>query len=326
MRYMRKSLPVLLAIVLAVTLLAPTAFAGGARSADGFGSQAYAYVQQLQEVPRFVAAPGGEMAAASMVKGWMADYGYSPRFQRFSFNHKGTKYDSQNVVAYKKTSHRHGHGADVPLVIIGAHYDAVPAGKGADDNASGLGTMLEVVGRLSEEDLPYDLAIVAFGAEEAGLIGSDYYVKQMSQQNIKRTIVMINFDSLIAGDFRYIHAGFNRKTWARDAMLEIIDRLDLGIITQPGLNKKYPAGFTPNGFSDYTAFNKKGMPIVAFESTNWSVGDLDGYQQTALPPYEFWHTENDVLEIIEGYYPGRPLAHLHAYTELVYTFLSELEP
>ena len=325
MRYIRKSLPLLLAAVLVVTVLAPTAFAGGSLLFGEFGSDAYAFVQQLQEVPRFVAAPGGEVAAATMVKGWLSDYGYSPELQHFSFNYRGTKYDSQNVVAYKKASH-HGRHGEVPLVVIGAHYDAVPAGKGADDNASGLGTMLEIVGRLAEEDLPYDLAIVAFGSEEAGLIGSDYYVKRMSQADIKRTIVMINFDSLIAGDFRYIHAGFNRKTWARDEMLEIIDRLDLGIITQPGLNKKYPAGLTPNGFSDYTAFNKKGMPIVAFESTNWSVGDLDGYQQTALPPYEFWHTENDVLEIIEGYYPGRPMAHLHAYTELVYTFLSELEP
>ena len=325
MRYIRKSLPLLLAAVLVMTLLAPTAFAGGSLLFGEFGSDAYAFVQQLQEVPRFVAAPGGEVAAATMVKGWLSDYGYSPKLQHFSFNYRGTKYDSQNVVAYKKASD-HGRHGEVPLVVIGAHYDAVPAGKGADDNASGLGTMLEIVGRIAEEDLPYDLAIVAFGSEEAGLIGSDYYVRRMSQADIKRTIVMINFDSLIAGDFRYIHAGFNRKTWARDEMLEIIDRLDLGIITQPGLNKKYPAGLTPNGFSDYTAFNKKGMPIVAFESTNWSVGDLDGYQQTALPPYEFWHTENDVLEIIEGYYPGRPMAHLHAYTELVYTFLSELEP
>jgi hypothetical protein len=146
----------------------------------------------------------------------------------------------------------------------------------------------------------------------------------MSQADIKRTIVMINFDSLIAGDFRYIHAGSNHKAWARDEMLTIIDELDLGIITQPGLNKKYPAGYTPNGFSDYTAFNKKRIPIVAFESTNWSVGDLDGYQQNADPPYEFWHTPNDTLEIIESYYPGRPMEHLSAYTELVYVFLSTL--
>lgn len=325
MRYMRRSLSLLIAVALAATLLAPTAFAGARVGTDDFGVAAYAYVQQLQEVPRFAGTPG-EMEAATLVKGWLSDFGYSPKFQHFSFNYRGTKYDSQNVVAYKKASPRHGDDGDVPLVIIGAHYDASTAGKGADDNASGLGTMLEIVGRLAGEDLPYDLAIVAFGAEEAGLIGSGHYVRQMSQQNIKRTIVMINFDSLIAGDFRYIHAGFNRKTWARDAMLEIIDRLDLGIITQPGLNKKYPAGLTPNGFSDYTAFNKKGMPIVAFESTNWSIGDLDGYQQTADPPYEFWHTENDVLEIIESYHPGRPMEHLHAYTELVYTFLEELEP
>ena len=185
--------------------------------------------------------------------------------------------------------------------------------------------MLEIVGRLADDELPYDLAIVAFGAEEVGLIGSNHFVSRMSKADLDRAIVMINFDSLIAGDFRYIHAGWNRETWARDAMLEIVDALDLGIITQPGL-ARYPAGLTPNGFSDYTAFNKKQIPIVAFESTNWSVGKFDGYQQTAEEPFEFWHTKDDVLATIESYHPGRPLEHLSAYTELVYTFLSELEP
>ncbi|HZL05195.1 MAG TPA: hypothetical protein VFE45_07215, partial [Coriobacteriia bacterium] len=92
-------------------------------------------------------------------------------------------------------------------------------------------------------------------------------------------------------------------------------------IVQPGLNKKYPSGFTPNGFSDYTAFNKARIPVVAFESTNWSVGDLDGYQQTVDDPYEFWHTEYDTLDTIESYHPGRPLEHLEAYSQLVYEFL-----
>ena len=323
MRYLKRSLSLLLAVALSATLAAPVALASRSVSLGEFGSAAYAYVQQLSAVPRFVASPGGETAAAGLVKGWLDEQGYKVEFQPFSFNYKGQKFDSQNVVAYRKADDRRNRNI-TPLVIIGAHYDAVPDGQGADDNASGVGAMLEVVGRLTNQELPYDLAIVAFGAEETGLIGSNYYVKQMSQADIKRTLVMINFDSLIAGDFRYIHAGFNRKTWARDEMLDIIDRLDLGIEIQPGLNKKYPAGFTPNGFSDYTAFNKVRIPIVAFESTNWNIGDLDGYEQTA-DHGSFWHTANDTLDIIEGIYPGRPLAHLHAYTELTYEFLSNLD-
>jgi alkaline phosphatase isozyme conversion protein len=61
----------------------------------------------------------------------------------------------------------------------------------------------------------------------------------------------------------------NEKTWARDAMLRLIRLRRLPIGIQPGLNPDYPAGLTPDGFSDYTAFNDAGIPIVAFESTNY---------------------------------------------------------
>lgn len=331
-----RHVPTVVLIILA--LIAPAALAGALPPDAEFGTVAYGYVKQLSAMPRFFANVDDSQAAADAVEEWLEDLGYKPTLQPFVFNVpasqtrwwltediRAQKYASKNVVALKPAAGQKW-GADVPLVIVGAHYDAVPAGQGADDNASGMGVLLETAARLVEEDLPYDLAFVAFGAEEAGLVGSDYFVKQMTRREINRTIVMINFDSLIAGDFRYIHAGSNGATWARDSMLGIIDELGLDIIVQPGLNKKYPSGFSPNGFSDYTAFNKARIPIVAFESTNWSAGDLDGYQQTVDPPYEFWHTANDTLATIETYHPARPREHLQAYSRLVYEFLANLEP
>ena len=40
----------------------------------------------------------------------------------------------------------------------------------------------------------------------------------------------------------------------------------------------------------------------------------------------FWHTGKDKLNTIEQRYPGRPLAHLAAYTELVETYLEDPTP
>ena len=121
------------------------------------------------------------------------------------------------------------------------------------------------------------------------------------------------------------------KTWARDAMLRLIRLRKLPIGIQPGLyadpdaDPGYAAGFTPDGFSDYTAFNQAGIPIVAFESTNWEIGDLDGYEQT-VEYGSFWHTPNDTLAAIEAVYPERPMVRLHAYTKLVFEFLKHLNP
>ena len=64
---------------------------------------------------------------------------------------------------------------------------------------------------------------------------------------------------------------------------------------------------------------------MAFESTNWEIGDLDGYEQTEQYG-SFWHTPNDNLTTIESLLPMRPIVRLEAYTELTFEFLKHLNP
>ncbi len=317
---LRKLTALGLTTLLLVALAVPGALAVQPVVPTDMGTLAYAYTKELAVAPR-VAGTDAERAAADTVAGWFEDAGYDPQLQPFTFG-TAREFDSQNVIAYCPTTLRRP-GTRVPLVIVGAHYDSVAVGKGADDNASGVAAMLEVARRLKDHDLPYDIVFLAFGAEEVGLKGSAYYVRTMSATDKARAVAMINFDSLIVGDKLYIHAGLNDETWARDEMLTIVDELGLPIVTHEC--PKYPAGLTPNGFSDYTAFNQAGIPIVAFEATNWDIGDLDGYEQTEEFG-SFWHTPNDDLAIIETLLPGRPIERLEAYTTLVYVFLRDVRP
>jgi len=331
MRRLRKLPALALVALLLFTLLTPSALATPPLPAD-MGAPAYRYTAALAAETR-VAGSSEELAAARQIEAWLDSMGYGAELQPFTYGPTSKAVASQNVVAVKPATSRAG-GQAPPLVIVGAHYDCVSAGKGADDNASGVGVMLELAERLAKTDLPYDLAFIAFGAEEAGLEGSNYYVKQMSKADRERAIAMINFDSLIAGDYRYIHAAFNHKTWVRDEMLEIVDAYDLGIRTHT--SPRYPAGITPPGFSDYTAFSKAGIPVAAFESTNWEIGDLDGYLQLDAATefagtdyedlWEIWHTEYDYLAFIDWLLGDRPEEHLEAYTTLVYVFLRDLQP
>ncbi len=311
--------------------LSPVAIAGKPKVSNEAGSKAYSYIEELAVASRVADTPE-EFAAAMKVEQYFRAAGYATEKQPFTYESEGYLGSSQNVIAYRAAAKK-AKGRPTPLVIVGAHYDSVPfdsgigGGLGADDNASGVGVMLEVAERIAHYKQEYDLVFVAFGAEEVGLEGSNHFVESMSESDIARTIVMICFDSLIAGDKLYIHAGANEKTWARDEMLRLIRLRKLPIGIQPGLNPDYPAGFTPDGFSDYTAFNQAGIPIVAFESTNWEIGDLDGYVQTELYG-SFWHNhdETDTLERIEQLFPGRPMVRLNAYTTLVSEFLKHLNP
>jgi len=332
MRNARKVLVFLLVLgSILVLALSSVALAAKPLVSDEVGSQAYSYIEKLTFAPRVAGSPD-EFAAAKMIEQDFSVAGYTTQLQPFTFAGDEGPASSQNVIAYRAATKK-PKTSPTPLVIVGAHYDSVSAdagvggGLGADDNASGVAVMLEVAERIVQYNQEYDLVFVAFGAEEAGLLGSFHYVDSMSAPDITRTIAMINFDSLSVGDKLYIHAGFNEKTWARDEMLRLIRLHKLPIEMQPGLNPAYPAGLTPDWFSDYTAFNMAGIPIVAFESTNWEIGDLDGYVQTELYG-SFWHNENesDTLARIEELFPGRPMIRLNAYTTLVFEFLKHLNP
>jgi alkaline phosphatase isozyme conversion protein len=324
---------VLVVLLVSLAVLAPAALADKGLAPSEVGEKAYTYVDALTRITNpdgtytnilRAAGTADEVAAAGKVQGWLSDAGYVAEIQPFTYTRQGVMYNSQNVVAFRPADLKRKVDP-TPLVIVGAHYDAVTAGAGADDNASGVAVMLEVAERMAKYKIEYDLIFVAFGAEEAGLRGSFHFVDEMSPSDIERTIVMINFDSLIVGDKLYIHAGFNEKTWARDEMLRLIELRKLPIEIQPGLHPDYPAGLTPDWFSDYTAFNQAGIPIVAFESTNWEIGDLDGYEQTESEG-SFWHTPRDTLETIEALFPDRPMVRLNAYTKLTFEFLKHLNP
>lgn len=97
-------------------------------------------------------------------------------------------------------------------ILIGAHYDHLGKGGfgsnsrrpdtvtthfGADDNASGVAGMLELlrIVRLNKDKLNRSYIFVAFGAEERGLLGSKYFAEGMVSPN-DTIVTMINLDMI----------------------------------------------------------------------------------------------------------------------------------
>ncbi len=61
------------------------------------------------------------------------------------------------------------------VIIVGAHFDAVPGTPGADDNGSGTAALLEIARVLKGKPLQRTVRLVFFDLEEAGLIGARQY-------------------------------------------------------------------------------------------------------------------------------------------------------
>jgi peptidase M28-like protein len=94
-------------------------------------------------------------------------------------------------------------------IVIGAHYDHVGLGgrlsvtpdrvgeihNGADDNASGTASIIEMARVAADERprFPRTLVFIAFAGEERGLLGSAYYAGHATFP-IENTVAMLNLD------------------------------------------------------------------------------------------------------------------------------------
>ncbi len=94
-----------------------------------------------------------------------------------------------------------GTGPSGNDIVIGAHYDSqssVPEqAPGADDNASGTAAVLELarVLRVTDYHPVRTFRFVAFGAEELGLLGSDWYASRIPTDD-RSSMLMLNFDMI----------------------------------------------------------------------------------------------------------------------------------
>lgn len=110
-------------------------------------------------------------------------------------NYKAFQYDtSRNVIATRKPNNKNRDTENV--VVFSAHYDSVPTAPGANDNASGTAGLLELARIFASKPIDTEIRFLACGAEEVGLVGSRYYVSQLSSEERGRIIANYNMDMI----------------------------------------------------------------------------------------------------------------------------------
>ena len=94
------------------------------------------------------------------------------------------------------------------VLVVGAHLDSVVAGPGINDNGSGSAAILEVASLLSKPRTEQTIRFAWWGAEELGLLGSEYYVANLPQAERDRITAYLNFDMVGSPNFaRFIYDG-----------------------------------------------------------------------------------------------------------------------
>jgi hypothetical protein len=81
-------------------------------------------------------------------------------------------------------------------IIVGAHFDFVSTGKGVVDNWSGCSLLPSLFSSVHAVPRRHTFVFVGFTAEERGLVGSQFYVRQLDKTGINQISAMVNLDSL----------------------------------------------------------------------------------------------------------------------------------
>ena len=145
-------------------------------------------------------------------------------------------------------------------VVIGAHLDSVFEGPGINDDGSGSATLLETAVQMADLSAPRNkVRFIFFSGEEEGLLGSDYYVSQLTKKQISNISVMLDYDMLASKNYaRFIYDGNgDEQGFAGPKGSGVIEQVfkdwwdsqDLAYETIPF-----------DGRSDYDAFTGAGIP------------------------------------------------------------------
>jgi len=161
--------------------------------------------------------------------------------------------ETQNVIASTRT------GNKLKRIMVGAHLDGVYAG--INDNGSGSATLLEIATEMAKmKTQPRQMVQFAFwGAEENGLLGSEYYVENLKPINVKKIKANLNFDMLGSPNYvRFVYDGDGSDTTpAGPPGSGEIESIFTDYFASQGLESE-PTQFS--GRSDYGPFIAVGIP------------------------------------------------------------------
>jgi len=158
--------------------------------------------------------------------------------------------ESRNVVGHA------GPDTDERLLLL-AHYDAHDIAEGALDNGCGIATVATAAGILTEADLPLGVDVVAVGAEEVGLLGSEQLAERLDLDRVKG---VINVDG--AGRFRDLVA----LAHASETAASVAEAVSTAT------NQPIAVDAEPHPFSDQWPFVRRGVPAIQLHSDSGDRG------------------------------------------------------
>jgi len=144
------------------------------------------------------------------------------------------------------------------VIVQGSHMDSVTAGPGINDNGSGSSANLELAILMSGSSPVNKVRFAWWGAEEIGLLGSEFYVSNLYDTNMTQfNYLMCNLNYDMLGSPNWERAVYNGSSDENGPGSGVIEDLYLAWYGKLGLPTKESAF---DGRSDYGPFLDYGIP------------------------------------------------------------------
>ena len=239
------------------------------------------HIKTLNVAPRVWKTPGYDVAVDYVMRQLTAA-GWDARVEELASSGWGGGGKLRNVIAERRGTAPDG---ERKLVVAGAHLDSVRGAPGANDNASGSATLIELARSFSGIETRNDIRLVWFDGEEAGLLGSRAHVKANAADSA-RTIAMINMD-MVGSQFGQV--GFDLGVRTSNAISDAVK----GVLLRTGLTAvEY---LERHSRSDHASFDAAGIPALDF---GVSVRDVSKQDPSYHSPRDTVDKIN--LQVLEG--------------------------
>jgi Zn-dependent M28 family amino/carboxypeptidase len=105
--------------------------------------------------------------------------------------------DTENVIAESRW------GDPNEVVMVGAHLDSEPDTAGINDNGTGSAGILEVALQMRKLKTKNKVRFAWWGAEESNLVGSTFYVNNLTDEQHAAIALYLNFDMIGSPNYTF---------------------------------------------------------------------------------------------------------------------------
>jgi hypothetical protein len=186
-----------------------------------------------------------------------------------------------NILVVKK-------GKTDRVIVIGGHHDKVEAGMGAIDNGTGSTMVANLYQALHDLNTDATIVFAAFGREEEGLLGSEAYLRSLTNAQKSKIDAMINLDTLgVNGTF----------SWKNNSTRALLDRVKT---VAAASHRDLVEAHLDGGDADSSSFRSAGIPaITIYGASEDVVFDIIHSERDTMAAFDLAHYKNSYLLVLD---------------------------